>query len=210
MSFSFWRSPPRFACPPVDIATDGVCQFSEEEDSGALVRGAHVRSAKLDGRASVSERREGVENTRESRSCPADVFPEDETGSDFLDDADELKEESAAGAVEAGPVASDGEVLTRASASDAIHDATPGAAVEGADIRPDRRRSQSAFFHARRQDFAGEGFPLHVNDRSSASNNSVDSEVESRAAGKEAENVEGVSHTPPPSAQTARASRAGP
>lgn len=173
----------------------GGGQLSEEEDAGSLVRGAHVRSSKLDGFAGVSERREGVENTRESRSCPADVFPEDVSRSDLLDDADELKEEPAPLSVETGPLAGDGEVLTRASASDAIHDATPGAAVEGADIRPDRRRSQSAFFHARRQDFAGEGLPLHINDRSSTSNSSVDSEVEAAAARKEGKNAEGRTHT---------------
>lgn len=57
--------------------------------------------------------------------------------------------------------------LARDSRSDAIHHSTPGAAVEGAQIRPAKRRTQAQDFVRRRQYLASESFPLHHTDRSS-------------------------------------------
>ena len=58
----------------------------------------------------------------------------------------------------------DGERLARVSTSDAIHPATPRSSVEGSQISPDRCLVQVPFFHSRRQDCGGIGFPLHVTD----------------------------------------------
>lgn len=184
------------------VRAHGVGQTTEEEDSGSLVGGTHVRSSNFDGGAGVSERREGVENTRESRSCPADVFPEDESGSDLFDDSDELKEEPAPFSVEAGALPCDREVLARASASDAIHDATPGAAIEGADIRPDRGGRESAVGHSGEQDGAGVCLALDVADGSGSRDGPVNPEVEPAAPTEEAKD----SHGAPSRADRPRAS----
>ena len=61
------------------------------------------------------------------------------------------------------------ERLARVAASDAIHDSTPRAAVEGSQIRPHRRLIKGLLFHARCQDFDGVGFPLNVTDAASRS-----------------------------------------
>jgi hypothetical protein len=161
------------------------------------VWGSHVRSSNLDGCSGVSELLEGGENSGEGLGGPADVFPEDPFRPDLADDSDELEEQPAAGSIEASALSCDREVLARAAASDAINDSTPGFAVEGADISPDRRWSHAAFRHTRRQASAGIRFDLHVNDCSSAVNNSVDSEIESPSARKEGANVE-LTHTQAP------------
>ncbi|MDQ2712119.1 MAG: hypothetical protein M3Y72_22585 [Acidobacteriota bacterium] len=51
--------------------------------------------------------------------------------------------------------------------SEDIHAATPGAAVEGSEVRPNRSRIEGAVFHARRQDSGGSNFPFNEADRSS-------------------------------------------
>jgi len=48
-------------------------------------------------------------------------------------------------------LAGQAERLTRVAASDAIHDATPRAAVEGSQIRPNRGLVQASLFHTRSQ-----------------------------------------------------------
>jgi hypothetical protein len=73
--------------------------------------------------------------------------------------------------------------LAREARSDAIHDSTPRAAVEGSKVVPDRSRSQGAFFHARDQDRGGIGFPLHVTDGTSGRLGESDSEFQSSDAG---------------------------
>lgn len=78
----------------------------------------------------------------------------------------------------------------RPARNDAIHDATPRAAVEGGEIRPDRRVIQETFPHRLFQTPDGEGFPLHVTHRASISNSEVESKVEPAAAGAEGQGAQ--------------------
>jgi hypothetical protein len=66
--------------------------------------------------------------------------------------------------------------LAREASSDEIHDATPQLAVEGSEIRPDRRMIQSTRFALRDQDVDAESFPLHVTDRAKVSDHELESE----------------------------------
>lgn len=101
----------------------------------------------------------------------------------------------------------DGERLARVSRNDAIHDAAPLAAIEGSEIRPNRRLVQATVSHRRCQDLAGEGFDLHVADRASSRERQAHAEVEPPGSGAEGQHVEGREiHTP---TDGARGSRAG-
>jgi hypothetical protein len=83
-------------------------------------------------------------------------------------------------------LAGEAERLARVSANDAIHDATPRSAVEGSNVRPDRRRSQDRIFHARRQDRGGECFAFNVaDDASRSAKGKLNSDVEASDAGTE-------------------------
>ena len=81
--------------------------------------------------------------------------------------------------------------LARDPPNDAIHEATPRAAVEGSGIAPHRSRSQETRSHRRDQVRDGEGFPLHEHDRASASNCQLDAEIKSTSAGAEGDDVDG-------------------
>lgn len=137
-------------------------------------------------------------DAREDFGGASDVFPEDEKGLCFADDSDELVEEPASGAIEAGALASDGDVLAWASPNDAIHAATPRAAVEGCDVVPNRRAAQGLFFHPCHEAGRCVGFPLNVTHSSGASgeeaggggDSGVHAEVESSAAREKGENAE--------------------
>jgi hypothetical protein len=83
-------------------------------------------------------------------------------------------------------LAGEAERLARVAANDAIHDATPRLAVEGSQVRPDRRRSHGFVFHARCQDRGGECFAFNVaDDASRSAKGKLNSEVESADAGTE-------------------------
>lgn len=82
--------------------------------------------------------------------------------------------------------------LARYAANEAIHKATPWAAVEGSDIRPHRSRSQPALLHRVNQDRAGEGFPFDQHDRASAWICQLDAEIKSASPCAEADVVEGT------------------
>jgi hypothetical protein len=82
--------------------------------------------------------------------------------------------------------------LARDAANEAVHAATPAAAVEGSGIAPQRRRSHSTRLHLADQVRAGECFPLHQHDWASAWTRQLDSEVQSASAGAEADEVEGA------------------
>lgn len=89
------------------------------------------------------------------------------------------------------------EGLTRKSANDSVHAATPRERVEGSDVRPDRSLIQPAFRHCFDQCCGGIRFPLHQTDwaSSSATDSSeacIDAEVEPSDAGAEAEGALGT------------------
>ncbi len=123
---------------------------------------------------------------------PSDVFTEHDAGLSLANDASDLGPKVSRIFL---PSAATGETerLTRVSRSDAIHDSTPRAAVEGSEVAPDRCRIHGFVFHARRQDRGGESFPFDVTDDASRSACcEVNSEVEAADAGAEGEDVEGV------------------
>jgi hypothetical protein len=119
-----------------------------------------------------------------------DVLDEDEGRLALTDDASDVRPEMAR-VVCPSHLAGDAEGLARVARREEIHDSTPRAAVEGSQIRPDRRLIQVSRRHARTQDFAGIGFDLHSADEASAWNRQSDSEVESGSSGGETEHIEG-------------------
>ena len=144
---------------------------------------AHVRSSKGDAGSDVPVTGKLGEDSGKSTSCTADVFPEEERRLALVGDSDLLEEEAASFAVEAGLLAGNGEVLARSSASDAIHEATPRAAVEGAEIVPNRGLAQGLLRHPGHEAGRGEGFPLDVTNSAGGSiGGELDAEVEASAA----------------------------
>lgn len=79
----------------------------------------------------------------------------------------------------------DTERLARVSRSDDIHDATPRLAVEGSQIRPQRRRIQKSLLHAARQDLGGERFPFNATDDASKFKDESKPKFASTASGAE-------------------------
>jgi hypothetical protein len=174
--FDIWSVSPLKQCSPRSpfLATNvpllsvhsfalGVCQDKRPLSS--------VRSSNI-GRSKSSPFRIEPERGKFSKygsSCWKsenwrDVFHKDPSGLNFANDSCVLKEQSAAAAVDSGPLSGHAEVLARESPSDSIHKATPGAAVEGGNVRPDRSFMQCAVAHTRRQDRGGRDFPLHETD----------------------------------------------
>jgi hypothetical protein len=88
--------------------------------------------------------------------------------------------------------ARDRDVGAGESPRDAIHFSTPRLAIEGANIRPNRRRIQGLVFHARSPEFAGECFVLNEADDARFWDRQLDSEIESPVSGEEGQNPEGM------------------
>jgi hypothetical protein len=106
------------------------------------------------------------------------VLDEHEPRSALVDDAGVLSPESRALAVEACARAGKADVLAREAASDEIHDSTPRASVEGADVIPDRRRIQGLVRHPCHESGRGESFPLDVTHGAGASEGESNAQVE--------------------------------
>lgn len=77
--------------------------------------------------------------------------------------------------------------LAWVAANDSRHAATPGSAVEGGQIAPDRRVIQAAVFDTRRQDRHGKHFPLHVADAASPRKSESHAQVEPANSGAKRE-----------------------
>jgi hypothetical protein len=86
--------------------------------------------------------------------------------------------------------------LTRDSANEAIHKATPWAAREGSHIAPDRRLSHETLAHRLNQMGDGEGFPLHHADDARTSDCQLKPEIEAAASGAKADDVESADDMP--------------
>jgi hypothetical protein len=123
-------------------------------------------------------------------SC--DVLQEDVSGSNLANDPGDMGPEPGARSLDPDPESCVADVGAREARNDEIHRATPRLASEGREIRPNRRTSQSFFFHARSQDLAAEGFDLHVADDASSSARQRDASVESPASGAEAKHSDGT------------------
>jgi len=113
-----------------------------------------------------------------------DVLEEDELGPGLVDDPVDDRPE-VPGVVGSAALPGHGEGLARIPGSEPTNSATIRSAVEGTQIRPNRRRSQPTFVHLLRQDFAGKGFDLHMSDNSAAGNSQLESAIESASPGAE-------------------------
>ena len=90
-----------------------------------------------------------------------DVFEKAPLRLDFTGDAGNMWPQ-VAGVLIGSLASSDAEWLAGVAGSDTIHFATPACAVEGSNIRPDRRRIQPSCFHVRDKEAGDIGFPLDI------------------------------------------------
>ena len=102
------------------------------------------------------------------RDMPSDVLEESKRGLALHEHAQNVRPKVAR-VVGARSLPGDAEGLTRVAASDAIHDATPRATVEGSQAGVDRSEVKQPVFHSRSQTRRDIGLPLHVSDCSSPS-----------------------------------------
>jgi hypothetical protein len=167
----------------------------QDEDALASVRRAHVGcSEKVVGVPIPEVGKVAEDQSQTSGNKTPDVLQDDELGLDRSQSlGNERPEPSVVVDAEALPGARDG--LTGEARHDAIHRATPRSAVEGGEVSPDRRRSQGAVRHARRQDAGREGFPLHVTDGAGGGQGESDAEVEAADAGTEGQHTHGGGRT---------------
>ena len=154
--------------------------MGQQEESVPRVSGSNIgRSVSTPLRIEPERGKISEDDFEPFRPEGCDVLNDDQSRLYFFDDASKLLPEPASLAGDPLLLSGDGDVLARESAKDAVHHSTKWLSIEGGHIRPDRRWSQVALVHARSQDFAGVGFPLHVNDASSDEACILGSEIES-------------------------------
>nr|WP_246137483.1 hypothetical protein [Myxococcus llanfairpwllgwyngyllgogerychwyrndrobwllllantysiliogogogochensis] len=121
-----------------------------------------------------------------------DVLDEDKAGSYLRDDSRVFAPQARALAVEASTLSSNADVLTGESPTDAIHDATPWAAVEGSNVVPDRRRIQLFLFHPGHEAGRCVCFPLDVTNSPEGRHGQLETVSEPAAASEEFECAAGM------------------
>lgn len=130
---------------------------------------------------------------------PRDVLAEETRRPALIEDVDGAVEQPAIVEL-AKPLSGDAVALARVSRSDDVHESSKASAVEGASIRPDRRRMKPPRFHRRDQACGGCSFPLHVTDAAyilspmppdSVPMGEHETEFESADAGGDGEGVDG-------------------
>jgi hypothetical protein len=166
---------------------------AEDEDASPLVRRANLRRSEEDDLDLATKSLKVSANPLRSsaREHPFDILDEDEPGAGLDEDpAGRRPQVARIGGAEA--LTGERVALTRDAANDAIHKATPVAALEGSGIRPHRRLSQETLLHRFDQVSDGEGFPLHHADCSSTWNCQLEAEVEASATGAQTDEVEGT------------------
>ena len=84
--------------------------------------------------------------------------------------------------------------LTGEPSAEDVHQSSKLLEREGVQIRPDRSRIHDTFFHLGDQVRDGEGFDLHMSDRSASWQNSSQSKVDTTVPGAEADMVDGMIH----------------
>jgi hypothetical protein len=178
-----------------DSRASKVRGVSQDEDSLAPVWRADFGRAQS--RPLRIEPEVGQSSKQLSKPIPgneaADVLHEDEARSHVANDTKEVVDEIAL-VIASELLAGDAVRLAWDPPKDEIHLSTPRCAVEGSQIREHRSLIQEPGFALLCQDFAGEGFPLHVADRSSIWNCSSDSQVKATDAGADGDAVEMI-HT---------------
>jgi hypothetical protein len=84
------------------------------------------------------------------------------------------------------------EWLTGIASNDSIHKATPRAAVEGSEIRPNRRFIHGFIFHARSQDVGGVCFVLNAADDARSWERHADAGIELPDSGADGQDSRGT------------------
>lgn len=120
-----------------------------------------------------------------------DVLEEAEVGVDFPDEPDKMGPE-VPGIFLAELASGTTEGLAWEAPNDRLNDSTPRLAIEGSQIRPNRRLVKESLFHARSQNFAGIGFVLHVAYDSSSRERHSEAEIESAGSGAQGQSVDGT------------------
>lgn len=181
--------------PGFDVLLDtpliGVGQDSEDEAALPFVARAHFRRCDESRRNSVANSLEVSDGSVESirvRNESCDVLAEEQSRTKRRDDSQNLGPHITR---IIGAAALPGRAVGWAgpTRNDAIHDASERLAVEGGEVTPDRRLIQETVCHRLNQSRGSEGFPLHVTDRASIAHGESEPEVESAAAGAEAEGM---------------------
>jgi hypothetical protein len=126
-----------------------------------------------------------------SVGIPRDVLAEETKRPALGDDANDLVNEETL-VEDAEALSGDAVALAGIAGSDPMNAATPWSSVEGGKVRPDRRGSQIARFHARDQKRGGCGFPLHVSDATRVGHSKLDAEADAGAAGAQFDTVPGM------------------
>lgn len=111
---------------------------SQDPESVSLVRGADVARSQHIPRRIIPERGQLTEHDAESANSEVwAILHERVSGSNFANDASELRPETAALAGDPGAFARARDVLAGEPARDDVDMPAPGPAIEGADVIPD-------------------------------------------------------------------------
>src|SRR5581483_1003537 len=120
------------------------------------------------------------------------VFHEHVSRSHLANDPGELIPEAAAvAALDAGPAAGHGHVLTGKAAANEIDGAAPGRPVEGRNVIPERRVVEAAVVDPGLKHLLAVTVLLHVGDRPGARDRQAEAQVEAADAGEEGEHPAG-------------------
>lgn len=168
--------------------------FGDSQDEEPLPEMARprCRRAAESFRSPVTQRRQVARDRWIAHAeVASDVFEEDPCRLALPDDPGDMGPEVPLVGL-SSPPAGHAEGLAGVSRSDEIHNAAPLSPREGGNIRPHRRVSQGALLHARDQELAEIGFPLHVADCASAWHCQLDAEIESTVSGAQGEDVWGT------------------
>lgn len=123
---------------------------------------------------------------------PFDVFEEAPFGVEFLGDPPDVRPEMA-GIILALAPSGEAEGLAGISGSEDMNLSTPGRAIEGGNVIPDRSLIQGLVFHPCHESGRREGFPLDVTNSSVFWFCNVEAEFKAADAGAERDAVEIIS-----------------
>jgi hypothetical protein len=155
-------------------------EVGQDEQPLAPMRRADFLRCKESRRDAVTQASKCFRDFKEAKPKMApDVFKEHFGRFALADDARDVRPEMPRVFL-SEPLAGDRERLARVARNDAIHEATPRAAVEGFKIRPQRSGFERSVRKTRRQDAGSADFPCHVSDR--ARFRASDSQSEAHAA----------------------------
>lgn len=91
-----------------------------------------------------------------------DVLQNKPTRTASVGNVEDVEEQTGSLAIKAGASTSNAEVLAREPRNEEIHASAPRCAIEGEQVRPDRRRIKRSRFHKADKLRGSSGFPLHV------------------------------------------------